>query len=509
MIGRRRRSKPKEVVQPRSPGGPPPMAPALLRVGIGLFVVYAAIGVGLGWWGVVEAGRLTTDPGNPLVLAAREAPRGEILDARGVVLAESVREGRGGWRRNYPHPEAEPLIGYLSPRFGASGLERSYGAELLGIGDGVGTESLLRKLQRDPYDEQDLLLSLDLRLQRRAMRMLRGERGAIVAIEPATGRILALASTPTYDPNRIVDPSTGAAYFEALLDRPPKDSALLDRATRGVYTPGSVLKMVTAVAGLGSDAITPATVYPAQPAEEVTGMPVDGFRVRDGHHPQTGDRALALDPATAVSCNIYFAHTGLNVGGDAFLAWGARLGFGAPIPFDVPTAASSLDGGDGFVDDVELANAAYGQGEAQATPLQMALVAAAIAERGTLMTPHVVDGLRAADGSIDEVEPSAWRQVLDRGRADSIADAMRGAVESRLGRPYAGAAKIPGVVTAGKSGTAELGGEGEPDSWFIGFAPAGDPKIAVAVIVEGGGTGSQAAVPMGGDIMGAWLRLQP
>jgi peptidoglycan glycosyltransferase len=484
------------------------MAPALLRVGFGLFIVYAAIGVGLGWWGVVEAGRLTADPGNPLVLAAREAPRGEIIDARGVVLAESVKDGEGGFMRHYPHPEAEPLIGYLSPRFGASGLERSFGPELLGIGDGTGG-GLLRKLRRDPYDEQDLLLSLDLRLQRRAMRLLRGERGAIVAIEPSTGRILAMASTPTYDPNAVVAPTTGAAYFQALLDRPEEDSALLDRATRGVYTPGSVLKMVTAVAGLGSDAITPQTVYPTQPAEEKTGMPVEGFRVRDGHHPQTGEEALALTDATAASCNIYFAHTGLNVGGEPFLDWGARLGFGAPIPFDVPTAASTLDGGDGFVDDVELANAAYGQGQAQATPLQMALVAAAIAERGSLMAPHVVDGLRAADGSIDRIEPSLWRQVIDRGRAESIARAMRAAVESRLGRPYAGKAKIPGVPTAGKSGTAELGGKGEPDSWFIGFAPANDPQIAVAVIIEGGGTGSEAAVPIGGELMGDWLALGP
>jgi peptidoglycan glycosyltransferase len=318
-----------------------------------------------------------------------------------------------------------------------------------------------------------------------------------------------MASTPTYDPNGIVDPETGAAYFQSLLDRPAKASALLDRASRGVYTPGSVLKMVTAVAGLGSDAITPETVYPTQPAEEKTGMPVEGFKVRDGHHPQTGDEALALTDATAVSCNIYFAHTGLEVGGERFLTWGARLGFGAPIPFDVPTAASTLDGGDGFVDDVELANAAYGQGEAQATPLQMALVAATIAQRGSLMTPHVVDGLRSADGSVDRVEPSLWRQVIDRGRADSIARAMRAAVESKLGRPYAGKAKIPGVPTAGKSGTAELGGKGEPDSWFIGFAPADDPKIAVAVIVEGGGTGSEAAVPIGGQLMGDWLDLAP
>jgi peptidoglycan glycosyltransferase len=270
-----------------------------------------------------------------------------------------------------------------------------------------------------------------------------------------------------------------------------------------------VLKVATAVAGLGSGAITPQTVYPDQPAEERTGFLVQGFRVRDGHHPQTGRRALDLTGAIEVSCNIWFAHAGLDIGGQRFLAWGERMGFGEALPFDVPTAASTLDGGDGFVDDVELANAAYGQSETFVTPLQMALVAAIVADRGTLMRPHVVDELRSADGRVETIAPEVWRRVLDAGQAETIALAMQQAVEGRLGRRFAGAAKVPGVPTAGKSGTAELGGEREPHAWFIGFAPVEAPRIAVAVIVENGGAGSASAVPMGGELMATWLKLVP
>jgi len=491
-------------------GAPPRIAPALLRVALALIVVYGAIGAGLSWWQVVEAERLTNDPGDPLLLAAeREGRRGRIVDARGVVLAESVATGDGSWTRRYPHPEAEPILGYFSPDFGSAGLERSFAAELLGARSLAPGGDLLRKLRSDAYDPQDVQLSLDVRLQRTAVTLLKGKRGAIVAIEPASGRILALASTPTFDPNRIVDPDAGAAYFADLLDRPAEASALLDRATMGRYTPGSVLKVATAVAGLGSGAITPQTVYADQPAEERTGFLVEGFRVRDGHHPQTGRRVLDLAGAIEVSCNIWFARAGLDIGGQRFLAWGQRMGFGEAIPFDVPTAVSTLDGGDGFVDEVELANAAYGQSETFVTPLQMALVASLVAERGTLMRPHVVDELRSSDGRVRTIVPEVWRRVLDAGQAETIALAMQQAVEGRLGRRFAGAAKVPGVPTAGKSGTAELGGDREPHAWFIGFAPVEAPRIAVAVIVENGGAGGASAVPMGGELMATWLELAP
>ena len=490
-------------------GGPPRIAPALLRVGLVLVLIYGSIGVGLAWWQVVEAQRLTIDPANPLVAGAEQGGRrGSIVDARGVVLAESVKRKDGTYRRSYPYPQLEPLLGYTSPQFGTSGLEDAYAAQLLGIADASGSAGLLRKFRSQPLDPQDLHLSLDLRLQKAAMALLSGERGAIVAIEPSTGRILAMASSPSFDADKIVDPNTGEAYFNGLLARPTDSSALLNRATSGLYVPGSILKIVTSVAGLGSGRITPDTKYPDQPAQEKSGFVVNGYKVVDGHHRATGSTVLDYAGAVEVSCNIYFAHAGLDIGGDELLSWASRLGFGATIPFDVPTAASSIDGGDGFVDDVELANAAYGQGQATATPLQMALVAATIANGGTLMRPHVVDAISDSDGNMTTFGPQAWRQVLPSATARIIASAMRRAVEGTLGRQFAGGAKVPGVPTAGKSGTAQLGA-GEPHSWFIGFAPVDHPRIAIAVLIEHGGMAGFSAVPIAGDVLTDWLQMAP
>lgn len=493
-------------------GGQPRIGRTLLRVALAIVLVYGLLGTGLTYWQVVQAQQLTEDPANPLVQAAiRAAPRGRILDARDVVLARNVKAADGSSLRSYPQPAAAPVVGYKSPVFGAAGLEQSYDRELLGLRQLTAADEVLRKFRSDPYDPSDLVLSLDLRLQQQAMRLLAGRRGAVVAIEPATGRILALASAPTFDPNRIVDPDGGAAYIQRLSAGPSEASPLLNRATQGRFTPGSVLKILTAIAGLGSGAITRETTYPEQPAEEETGFLVQGFRVRDGHHRATGARPLDLIEATEVSCNIYYARTGLATGAANMLEWSRRLGFGAPLPFDLPTQPSQLTHGGGpeggFRDKVELANAAYGQGETFVTPLQMALVAATVANEGLLMKPKLVDELRTASGATLPIGPQQLSRVIEPVDAGIIKAAMQRAVEGELGKTFAGAAKVPGVPTAGKSGTAELGGRGEPHSWFIGFAPVDQPRIAVAVLVERGGFGREQAVPMGGQVMSYYLGL--
>jgi peptidoglycan glycosyltransferase len=159
---------------------------------------------------------------------------------------------------------------------------------------------------------------------------------------------------------------------------------------------------------------------------------------------------------------------------------------------------------------VELANAAYGQGTTAVTPLQMALVAATIANGGTLMRPTLLDALRSPGGTVvQQTTPRVWQEVLSSAQDAVLREAMTGAVESAWGRPFAGSAAIPGVQTAGKTGTAQLGGSGEPHAWFIGFAPAAAPRIAVAVIIEQGGHGGEVAAPLGGQLMGDWLRLAP
>ena len=494
-------------------GGTPPLGRGILRLALALAVAYVGLGLGLSYWQVIEAPSLARDPGNPLVMAAaRAAPRGRILDARGTVLAAEVNGPDGTHRRTYPQPLAAPFLGYQSPTLGTAGLERAFDGELSGLVTPSPLDDLLRKFGGRPYDPSDVVTSIDLRVQAEAMRLLGDRRGAVVAIDPTTGRILALASSPTFDPAGIADPVTGPAYLGSLEAAPAGAAPLLDRALQGRYVPGSVFKVVTSIAGLGSGAIGPGTTYPDQPAEERTGFLVDGFRITDGHHPFTGATALDYEQALEVSCNIWFAHAGLAIGAAQLRGWAQRLGFDAPLPFELPTAASQVTGGGGpdagFADQVELANAAFGQAETLVTPLQMALVAAVVANGGVLMRPQLVTAIRPASGPPDVRSPEVWRQVLDRHDAGIIRDAMVAAVSSAWGRPFAGAARIPGVPTAGKSGTAQLG-SGLPDSWFIGFAPADAPRIAVAVVVERGGEGSGAAVPLGGQLMGYDLRLGP
>ena len=254
----------------------------------------------------------------------------------------------------------------------------------------------------------------------------------------------------------------------------------------------------------------PSTTYSQQPAAETSGLLVSGFRIHDGHHDFTGSLALDYDQAIEVSCNIYFALTGLRTGGAALAASAARFGFGAPIPFDLPTAVSQVTNGGGsfgggFKDDVELANAAYGQAETLVTPLQMALVASAVANGGVLMRPELVTSIIGPSGN-QSIGPQTLGTAMSPGVASTIGHAMELAVESSWGRIFTTGAAIPGIDTAGKTGTAQIGGSAEPNSWFIGYAPANNPQVAIAVVVEQGGHGSARAAPIAGSLMGLWLK---
>jgi peptidoglycan glycosyltransferase len=269
-----------------------------------------------------------------------------------------------------------------------------------------------------------------------------------------------------------------------------------------------VFKIVTAIAALGSGAVSGSTTFAAQPAAEEDGLLVSGFRIRDGHHPKTGSRALDFLEATEVSCNIWYALAGLETGGDRLVDWAGNLGFGASLPFELPTAASQVTGGDGpapggFLDDVELANAAFGQGETVVTPLQMALVTSAVANDGVIMRPHLALAFTGKAGTTT-ISPEAWRTVLPARIANEITAAMVEAVNGDLGVAYTTGAQVEGLTVAGKSGTAELGGTGEPNSWFIGFAPADDPQIVIVVVVEHGGRGAARAAPIAGSLLAAW-----
>jgi peptidoglycan glycosyltransferase len=486
-----------------------PLGRTTIHVAIVVSLAFGLLAGAAGYWGMVEAPGLVRSPDDAAVIAAsRTVPRGKIRDRDGTVLADNKKDANGERTRVYASRAISQVVGYASATYGRAGLERAYDAELSGLaGDELG--DAFAKFGADRYDPKDLTLALSLDLQKAAVAALGKHRGAVVMLDPRTGEVLALASTPTYDASAIADPATARTTFEALQADPAQP--LLPRATLGRYVPGSVFKIVTAVAGLGSGSITPDTTFKQQPAAEKNGLLVDGFRIKDGHHPSTGSTALDLVAATEVSCNIFYALTGLKTGGADLVGYAERMGFGAAIPFDLPTAVSQVTGGDGkqpggFRDDVELANAAYGQAETFVTPLQMALVAATVANDGELMQPRLVTALTSKHSGTHPIGPRSMGRVIPATEAQAINAAMVQAVEGPLGRQFTTGAKVSGITTAGKSGTAELGGNGEPHSWFIGFAPAENPTVAIAVLVEQGGHGAEIAAPIAGDLMTRYLK---
>jgi peptidoglycan glycosyltransferase len=482
---------------------------ALGRVSLMLALAFGSLALGAGYWQVIESPNLSRSPDDAAVIAAaRNVLRGEITDRDGVLLAWNERDQNREPYRVYASNALSGVLGYSSRQFGQAGLEAAWNAELSGIVSADPLRDLVRKFQVDPFDPQDLRTTLVLELQQAAVLALGRNRGAVVMLNPRNGEVLVLASTPTYNASDVANPRTSENTFDRL--RADDRSPLLPRATSGQYVPGSVFKIVTSIAALGSGAVSPDTTYADQPGSETRGWLIDGFRVRDGHHPMTGDRELNFDEAVEASCNIWFAKTGVRTRGDALAEYAGRLGFGAALPFDLGTAPSQINNGDGslgggFSDRVELANAAYGQAETLVTPLQMALVAATVANEGTMMRPHLVLEATGKAGTT-VISSSVVEEVVAPGVASEIKDAMQLAVQGQVGQFFTAGANVAGLNVAGKSGTAELDPGTSPHSWFIGFAPADNPQIAIAVLVERSGGGAVKASPIAGELLRAWQR---
>jgi len=502
------------------------------RLGFYLMLTFAIVSGSVVWWQVIEAPALATRTDNPEVIAARRSLlRGTIFDASGQVLASSqVIDGLS--RRTYTDPAFTHVIGYASFRFGSTGIERAFEDLLVGQAD----PNPLRQLVGDILDRQplprDLTLTIDRRLQDLATAELGSNAGAVVAIDPATGAILAMASTPTFDATPIAgDPAAAQEPMDALREDPAQP--LLARSRQGTYVPGSIMKVLTAAAALDAGVITPATTFADQPRQEVEGFVVDGFPIREHDLGGIQPALWPLSEAMQVSSNIYFAHVGLELGGEGMLTYARRFGFCGPLEIGPPNRAlavapsyltKAVDGDCGpFSGDAELASAAFGQGQAITTPVQMALVAAAIAGDGVMPHPYVVRDVRThsetdvpSDEVLERFTSRGGTRVISTEAARQTRAAMLDAVNGELGRQYAGQADITlygatDVRSAGKTGTAQLGGEQAPHSWFIGFAPAqegGEPVIAIAVLLEGGGSASASAAPIAGRLMAQYLAMR-
>jgi peptidoglycan glycosyltransferase len=480
------------------------------RTALALIALLGLLAAALTYHQTIAADDYREDLRNPRALARAGAPRGRMITADGVVVAESVPapDDPGRLVRVYPGGETfAHVTGYSTEVFGNTALEARRNDDLASADDRSLRARLLRTLG-DDLGASDVHLTIHSDLQEAAAAALGDQRGAVVALDPATGAVLAMVSAPSFDPNSLVG-SEGLEVGAALTA--DRDDPLLNRATAGLFPPGSTFKLITAAAGLDSEFVTPETRLPdsaelALPGSTSTITNFDGGVCGDGTF-------VTLERALAISCNTAFADLGMRLGAAALVETAEKAGWNARIPFDLVTATSTAPPAEVLDDDLPaIAQTALGQRDVRATPLQMALVAAAVANGGVVMKPHLVESVVGPVGGIvDRAQPEQWRRATTEDVANALGRMMQAVVTDGSGWR----AQIPGLAVAGKTGTAEVPGAA-PDVWFVAFAQTSSDsagtQIAVAVVVEEGGsagedgTGGTVAAPVAAQVLEAWSR---
>ena len=422
-------------------------------------------------------------------------PRGRILAADGTVLARSRASG-DVFHREYAEPSTYSLVGYDSPlKFGLSGLEASLDDDLTGAGHLTVRGAVERALLDRATTTSSVRLTIELPSQRLAAELLDGLVGSAILVECASGRIIAMASSPTVDPNRLAafdDESASASqeYWDDVLLDPGRP--LLSRATTGLYPPGSTFKVVTASAAIELGLASPDSVF-----EDSGVLTIGGRALVEHNRPDTSRIEWTLSEGLAYSLNLVYAQVGLEVGGEDLARIARGFGLGESIPTDLPSASGQIASRPAFLDTASaLADTAFGQGELLVTPLHMALVATAIARDGTVPIPTLVDRVTAGDDVLERRAPEVWRRAVSEATAAALDQMM---VDSAT-YGYARTAAIEGVRIGAKTGTAESGSDA-PHSWFIGYRSGGDRSVAVAVCIEYGGEGGGLALTVGRELL--------
>jgi penicillin-binding protein A len=478
---------------------------AIRRVGFASIVLMLVLVAQLTYLQIVDADHLANDPRN-VRAALRDAnrPRGPIVTADGVVLAQSKAVDDGTefkFQREYPEGALfSQVVGYQSFVFGNTGVEQTYNDQLVGRDPELQIQNL-PDLVNGNEATGTVVLSLRADVQRAAADALHGQRGSVVAIDTTTGRLLAMYSNPTYDPNPMAGHDTKAVqdYFKILNADP--NQPMLARAYRERYSPGSTFKAVTASVGIDTGATSPDKSYPV--LRELDLPQTDAVLRNFGGRACGGTLALGL----TVSCNTTFGQVGLDLG-EQFPPGMEKFGVNATPPLDIaPGAVSSIGPVAGTFRDnqPEFAFAGVGQGLVTTTPLEMALVAAGIANGGVIMKPHVGAEIRDANNDlVRKLDDGEWRTAVSPATAQAVNALMQSVVQSPQGTGTA--ARINNVTVAGKSGTAQAPNN-QVNAWFIAFAPAEAPRVAVAVILEGGGdagneaTGGRVAAPIAKQVL--------
>jgi penicillin-binding protein A len=453
----------------------------------------------LAYWQVYSREALANNPENGFqTQRSISSPRGLILAGDGeTVLARSVkRETPQGPVYDREYPQGTPfsnVVGYWSTRYGATGIEIANNTDLSSIaGEPQTLDDLINRATGGPQPGNNVVLTLDPGLQALAYQELQGSvtgRGSIVAINPKNGDILAMATSPSFNPNDIDD------NYPELASAP--NAPLINRATQSLYPPGSVFKVITAAAALQAG-VRPEDEFFDSGAYELPGYTVNNFQGKNFGE-VTFTRALAY------SINVIFAKIAVEiVGADALEQMAKNFDFGSTYDdFPLPVATSSVNSlpPDQWTTGT-LAQTAFGQGEVQTNAFQMALVTAAIANDGRMVEPRLVREVRSPDGIILD-KPTA--SIRTRSIPPDTARTLNEMMQQVIIQGGLTEAEIEGVKVAGKTGTAESG-NGEAHSWWITFAPADDPKIAMCVMVENGGRADEGALPVAARLMQAYIR---
>ena len=454
-----------------------------------------------------DAKTLRDKPGNTRLLFQQyDRKRGDIVTSTGVTIASSVpTNDQLKYLRTYSSgPLFAPVTGFYSIIYGATQIESSENSILAGTDDRLfGVQQLSNLITGRTPEGGSVVLTIDPVLQQVAYQALAGRKGAVVALDPTTGAILAMVTSPSYDPNTLSshDQATITADWAKLIADPT--NPMLDRALNQTYPPGSTFKLITAAAALSTGSYTPTTVIPA-PA--TLPLPQSTSVLHNFQGESCGGQATLIQALT-ISCNTAFGGLGLALGQDALRAQADAFGFDSTysVPMKSATSVFPVD-----LSDANTIQSAIGQYDVRATPLQMAMVAAAIANGGIEMKPYLVDQLVSPDLRIvDQTKPTQLRRSVSTQVAAELTQMMESVVQHGTGT----AAQIPGVTVAGKTGTAQNATGAAPHAWFVAFAPAVQPKIAIAVLVENGGgnsdaTGGAIAAPIAKAVIQAELKKQ-
>jgi peptidoglycan glycosyltransferase len=484
------------------------MNKAIARLGLVATSMMVVLVVATTYWQAWAAGGLADRQENQVERVAQFTVKRGLIGSRHVPLAWNRTRrvaGRTLYFRRYPtNGLAAHVVGYSTQGRSRAGLERSQNDYLTASNANLGTllETSLDKLKGSTVQGNDLVLSLNMRAQRVAQQGLAGRCGSVVALEPDTGRVLVMANFPTFDQNDI-EGNFGAVNRIQAPCRPA--APLYNRATYGLYAPGSTFKVVTAAAAIDSGRYGPNSRFNDPGYCTVYGRRVNNY---DTTSPFGN---VDLRQALVNSINSVFCNIGLRLGAKLIVDYSKKFGFYETPPLETPDnerAPSGLYKGTKLFDpevdsDVDAGRFAFGQERLLVTPLQMAMVAGAIANGGVVMEPHVIDRIVSPKGAtVTRSKPEEYRRAVKPETAAIVGEMMEQVVESGTGT----AAQISGVKVAGKTGTAETGVEGTNNAWFIAFAERGRKQVAIAVVLEQqNGTGGQLAAPIAQDVLQALL----